>query len=596
VQGLGVFRSRSFWKLFASLGALVAFTTLVAGLLADHWVASAIAEDIVAALEDECVLSAPLAERALGEPKGGEVQDRLVELGRASGLRLTVVRADGRVLADSSGDPADMSDHGSRPEIVAARVHRVGTSERLSDTLGIPMVYVARRIDQDGRTLGFVRVAMPSSAKDERLRASHRAVLVGAGAGLVLALLLGLVIAQRTTRPIAGMASYAQELRAGRYDARIEVHADGEVGLLAEALQRLGHETAERIATISQDDAQLRAMLAGMVEGVIAVDEQDRVAFCNAAARSQLGIETAEPTGRRLWELAPITDLEALLTQARETGSMAHREIELHRTGAEQVLDTHASPYRSGNRSGLVVVLHDISALRRLERVRRDFVANVSHELKTPLTAIRGFVETLLAGAVHDQENNVRFLRRIDANVERLSNLVTDLLSLARIEAQEGRVEKHPVDWRPVLTEVLRRHEDALVGKGLQREVTGTEEPLIVLGDAEAMTQILENLVDNAIKYTPAPGRVRIELARRDGRGVVTVEDTGVGIPPQDLDRIFERFYRVDKARSREVGGTGLGLSIVKHLVASLDGQVGVESKLGKGTRFTVEIPLAGAS
>src|SRR5262249_16300546 len=228
-----------------------------------------------------------------------------------------------------------------------------------------------------------------------------------------------------------------------------------------------------------------------------------------------------------------------------------------------------------------------------LERIRRDFVANVSHELKTPLTSIQGFVETLLSGALRDEKNNVQFLQRIDANVKRLTNLVTDLLSLARIESGQLEVQRGEVDWREGLDGVLRLREPALAAKRLTLSVEGRERALRVRGDREAMTQVLDNLVDNAIQYTNAPGRISIRLRAQDGQGQLAVEDTGIGIPASDLDRVFERFYRVDKARSRAAGGTGLGLSIVKNLVLRMDGEVRVKSVEGQGSTFTVLLPLA---
>jgi two-component system phosphate regulon sensor histidine kinase PhoR len=286
-----------------------------------------------------------------------------------------------------------------------------------------------------------------------------------------------------------------------------------------------------------------------------------------------------------------VAGLQELLDEERKKGAITHAELGIGPEGRRRVLAAHAGAFEGGGRSGLVIVLHDITEVRRLEQIRRDFVANVSHELKTPLTSIKGFVETLLSGALHDTKKAEQFLRRIDVNVERLHYLVSDLLSLARIESQGVEVALAPVDWRAVLRDVLRRHRHAAEQKGLA--LSADEHSLVVMGDTEAMTQVLDNLVDNALQYTPAPGRVHVRLESRDGVGVLSVEDTGVGIPKEDLERVFERFYRVDKARSRAVGGTGLGLSIVKHLVLAMHGQVTVESELGKGSRFKVEIPLA---
>jgi two-component system phosphate regulon sensor histidine kinase PhoR len=332
-------------------------------------------------------------------------------------------------------------------------------------------------------------------------------------------------------------------------------------------------------------------MIAGMVEGVVAVDDEDRVLYCNGAARHLLGIDGASLSGRRLWEAVRLASLVEMLGEARARREPIHRELIVHAGQREAVLEAHATAFNTRDGGGLVMVLHDISDLRKLERIRRDFVANVSHELKTPLTSIKGYVETLLTGALHDEQNNVRFLEKIDAHVSRLSDLVQDLLSLASIEAREGKLTPGPVDWGPIVDSAIRRHEGAFDRKHLSRSVVG--HCPTVLGEAEGMTQVVDNLLDNAIKYTPEGGAVCIRLSANETQGRLEVEDTGIGIPEEDRHRVFERFYRVDKARSRELGGTGLGLSIVKHFVHAMNGSVQVESHVGRGSRFVVSLPLA---
>ena len=281
------------------------------------------------------------------------------------------------------------------------------------------------------------------------------------------------------------------------------------------------------------------------------------------------------------------------MSGARASGELVRDELQIGIGDSAQLIETHASPFRGEQASGVIVVLHDVTDLRRLERVRRDFVANVSHELKTPLTSIKGYVETLLSGAMADPETNARFLQKIDRNVDRLVALVQDILSLARIESQEEGVRTVPVEWGPVIRSVLAHHEDDFVRKNLALDFQDPGRPVVVMGDKEAMVQVIENLVNNAIKYTPQGGRIGVRLAVEDSLGKVEVSDTGIGIPRKHLDRIFERFYRVDKARSRELGGTGLGLSIVRHLVAGMNGRVGVESQVGVGSRFSVSLNLA---
>jgi two-component system phosphate regulon sensor histidine kinase PhoR len=341
-----------------------------------------------------------------------------------------------------------------------------------------------------------------------------------------------------------------------------------------------------------------------MVEGIIAIDNAGRILFSNQAASRLLHSDMRLSRGEDFKNVPAVNLLADLINDARQTSGLVTREVRMGPRENQIFIATKALPFANSESGGLsaadgvVIVLHDITNVRRLERVRRDFVANVSHELKTPLTAIKGYVEALLGGAMEDPVTNVRFLEKIDRNVGRLSNLVQDILSLARIESHEdvdlGDAASVRIDWRSIVQAVASAHEDEAAAKGITMSVKLSDEPLVVAGEREAMRQILDNLVSNAIKYTPKSGQVWIDGHKSAGSECeIVVRDSGIGIPEKHLDRIFERFYRVDVARSREMGGTGLGLSIVKHLVAGLGGQVTVESKVGAGSAFTVHMKLA---
>jgi two-component system phosphate regulon sensor histidine kinase PhoR len=587
-----VLRSRFLWRLFGGYALVLVVTGLLVGWQVQRRLEARLLASLRGTLESQCLLLRSYAERVLPAGEAGLAAE-LARLRAGTGLRMTLVGADGRVLGDSHEEAGIMENHADRPEIAQAREQSLGVAHRRSRTTGVETLYVAHRVGPAEQPLGFVRVARPTAYMEEELGEVERSVALGTSVGMLLALLLALALARHSSRPIAAITRVAADLSAGRYESRVRVGRDDELGLLGETLNGLGAEITRRIAALSQEDAQLRAILASMIEGVVAIDEEARVAFINEAARTLLQIPGAVQPGRALWGLAPIRALEELIARARRTLAHETREIELHRGDKERVFQAHASPFQGGGRSGFVLVLHDITELRRLERVRRDFVANVSHELKTPLTSIQGFVETLLGGALHDEANNMRFLQRIEANVKRLTVLVSDLLSLARIESGQLGVQCVPVDWQDVLEGVLRLREPAVAAKGLSLSVEASARTLRVRGDREAMTQVLDNLLDNAIQYTSAPGRIVIRLAARDGSGWLSVEDSGIGIPSGDLDRIFERFYRVDRARSRAVGGTGLGLSIVKNLVLRMEGEVMVASVEGQGSTFTVRLPLA---
>jgi len=607
VQGLRVGGTRFFWRLFATYSAVVLTTALIAYFLVARTQNAALSAGLERTLKSATFLVQPLAADAdrLGAPKLAEELERLRA---ATGYRITFLRADGGVVADSHEDPVVMDNHGARPEVLRARDEPFGVAQRYSKTVRYEMLYVARR-DRVGDELGTVRVAMPLVEVQERLAKARGAAVAGTGVGLVAALVLSLFVARRTTAPIAEMRGVAEELRRGNYAARVARLPNDEVGVLGDTLNRLAGEVAQRLSHLAREDARLRAILAGMVEGVVAVDGEDRIAFLNRGARRLLSVEEDEAVGHRLWEVVRLAGLEELLAQARESGEVQRRELE---AGGPSVrtLEAHASPIESvqvqgaeddaapaeaeaaARGTGLVIVLHDVTELRRLERVRRDFVANVSHELKTPLAAIRGFVETLLSGAQEEADVRERFLSRIDDNVGRLSHLVTDLLSLARIEGQAHAIQRVPVDLGDVVRAVAERAHGAAERKGVTLSIEGCEDGVSVLGDAEGLTQIANNLLENAVNYTPGPGRVSVRVSRTATRGVIEVTDTGVGIPRDDLRRIFERFYRVDKARSRELGGTGLGLSIVRNLVQAMHGHVHVDSEVGQGSTFRVEIPL----
>jgi two-component system phosphate regulon sensor histidine kinase PhoR len=586
-------RSRFFWNLFLSLAAVLLGTGLVIDAVVEPRLRGERIDELRRTLAGECDVLAPFLVAELEAGRGDQLAAR-VPRREEQDRRVTIIAPDGRVLADSHEDPAAMDDHSRRPEVVQARSEPFGSARRHSHTLDLDMLYVARRLSgADGGLLGFVRVSVSVAQVRGELWVTRRAVLAGSAIGILGALVATFALSRRITRPLAEITASARRIAAGDHSSRVRMSRQDEIGQLGEALNELGAQIAHRIADLSREDAQLRAMLAGMVEGVVAVDREDRVAFMNQAARVLLDVGESRPEQRTLWDLAPIRELEELLVNARTNGGAELREIDLHRGGRERVFQAHVSPFRDGDQEGHVLVLHDTTELRRLERVRRDFVANVSHELKTPLTTIQGFVETLLSGALHDPEHNERFLRRIEANVKRLTALVADLLSLARIESGQVVVERRPVDWQDVLEDVLRLRESALQGKKLALDLSRARRGTRVRGDREAMTQVLDNLIDNAIQYTAAPGRIEVVIEATGSHGVLAVRDTGMGIPEVDLDRIFERFYRVDKARSRAAGGTGLGLSIVKNLVVRMGGEVRVASREGEGSTFTVLLPLA---
>jgi two-component system phosphate regulon sensor histidine kinase PhoR len=385
------------------------------------------------------------------------------------------------------------------------------------------------------------------------------------------------------------MATAAQAMAEGEYDQRIVATEfdESSIFLLGQALNSISGDLAERVRAISEDRHRLETVLAATLEGVIAIDSRGRVTLMNQAAQRLLGVRADECLGRPFegsFHQRQLVDLEQQAVSSNEL-----RTGEIRQAG--KTLEVYATPLKEG--MGVVLVIHDVTEMRRLETLRRDFVANVSHELKTPLTSIRAYVDTLIDGGLQDEENNLRFLKKIEVHASRLAALITDLLSLSKIESGDAFSQHMRVDLGELVLGSYQRLGPLAEAKGQKYEIHRPLEPVYILGDTEAIHQIFDNLIDNAIKYTEGGGAIDISMEREGDRVRVDVKDTGIGIPQEDLPRIFERFYRVDKARSRQVGGTGLGLSIAKHLVQAMNGEIEVTSRGGVGSTFTVRFPAA---
>jgi two-component system, OmpR family, phosphate regulon sensor histidine kinase PhoR len=393
-------------------------------------------------------------------------------------------------------------------------------------------------------------------------------------------------------RPVAALTEAAAAIAAGDYQHRVYVPNRDELGALAQSFNRISQELAARMTRLGQSHEQHSTVLGGMIEGVIAVDARQRIVLANKAAGRLFDFRAANAEGRPLLEVVRNHALDQAVSEA--LAARVPQRLEIGRDGTDKLrTDVHVTPLPGEPCPGVVLVIHDTTELRRLESLRRDFVANVSHELKTPLSSIKACAETLRNGALADPQASERFLGRIEEQSDRLHHLILDLLSLARIESGQQTFDISAVGVAEVANACIEAHRQAAEAKNIQLSAVPWPEDCRVRADREGLREILDNLVDNAIKYTPQGGTVKLQW-RIDGDGAsIDVVDTGIGIHASEQPRVFERFYRVDKARSRELGGTGLGLAIVKHLVQSFGGKVSVESEPGKGSRFRVELPRA---
>jgi two-component system phosphate regulon sensor histidine kinase PhoR len=526
-----------------------------------------------------------------------QLQTDVRQFGQETGLRFTLVATDGSVLADSEKESLDtvaaMQNHRDRTEIIHALARGKGFAQRTSATLDEPYHYFALRAEVDGRPVGIVRTAVTTASIQSLARSVRRVIWGLAGLVFLCVFVLSYWLVGRIIRPVATLTQAAEAIADGDYTHRVYVPSRDELGMLAQSFNRMSQELDARLTQLSQSHDRQATVLGGMIEGVIAVDHRQRVVFANTAAGRLFSFRPPAAEGRTLLEVVRNHELDLAVSAAIATGQP--QRLETFREGAEKQLSAivQATPLPGDPCPGVVLVMHDTTELRRLESLRRDFVANVSHELKTPLTSIKAYAETLRGGAIDDREASMKFLGRIEEQAERLHHLILDMLMLARIESEQQAFEIGTVSVAEVVDQCLDGHRPSAEAKRIGLSVVPAQPECFVHADKEGLREILDNLVDNATKYTPEGGQITVRWNAARDLARIEVEDTGIGIPADHLARVFERFYRVDRARSRELGGTGLGLSIVKHLAQSFGGNVAVSSETGRGSTFTVHLPLA---
>jgi len=508
--------------------------------------------------------------------------------------RVTVILPDGRVVGDSEEMPANMASHLDREEIRDAYLGKVGVRIRHSDTLKQDMMYVALPLYVDNRLSGVLRTSVPVTAIDERLGTIRWRISLGA---LLIALLasLGSWYASRIiTRPLEKMRDGARQFANGVMTHRLPLYDIYEFSALAETMNQMAEQLQQRLEEITSQRNKTDAVLSSMREGVIATDMAQRVISINRAAASMFGVSVKSIHGQSVLEIFRNHEFQSLMTQSLSSGESLESDI-LHYNDGERIFNVHCTPllYTMQKRIGGLLVISDVTQLRRLENMRRDFAASVSHEIKTPLTAIKGFVETLCTGEVDDQEETRRFLTIIDKHVNRLATIIDDLMQLSRIERDDEIQQIGLACCRiaDVVNTAISHCTEGIHDKGIDVQFS-CEPDLNGCFDATLLEQAAVNLLDNAIKYSPAKSIIHIEALTVADEIQIRFKDQGMGIAKKHLPRLFERFYRVDKARSRQLGGTGLGLAIVKHIAQAHGGNVTVESELEKGSTFTLHLSI----
>jgi two-component system phosphate regulon sensor histidine kinase PhoR len=522
-----------------------------------------------------------------------ELQRLTSEMARRANSRITIVLFSGEVVADSEEDPARMENHARRPEIAEARRGNPGSATRFSPTLRESMLYVALPMESEGKVVAVVRTAISVESIDEVLAGVHGRVFLVTLLVAIIAGLVNLASSQRISKPLEQLKEGALAFSRGELHHRMPVPESEEIAALAEGLNLMAERLDERIRQVVEQRNEHEAILSSMVESVLALDTQARVIRMNRAAGETFGLDPHEIVGRNLEEVARNTDLLDFVQKTLQSSEPVNQEIVLIGE-TERILRAHGTVLSnsSGTCIGVLVVLHDITSLRRLERVRRDFVANVSHELKTPITSIKGFVETLLDGAIYNPEDAQRFLQIILRHADRLNAIINDLMTLSRVEQRAGHGEIALGKTRLIATlkSALQLCEVAARAKNIPVELKCPDN-LSAAVNSHLLEQAVVNLLDNAIKYSDEGQPVQLTAFRGDNNVVIEVRDCGSGISREHLPRLFERFYRVDQARSRNMGGTGLGLAIVKHIAQAHGGRVEVDSELRSGSTFRILLP-----
>ena len=594
-------RPRLFWRIYATYLIIVVLCTAAVGFYAVRSVRDFYYDQTERELQARGALIREQLVAAMDADSPQQLEELLRRLGEASGTRITLIAADrpgsarGEVLADSDSDPATMENHADRNEFLLALLGRPARMIHYSDTLGESMMYVAIPVREDGRITTVLRTAMPLTRMNDALGVLYGSIAISALVVAVIAAAIGFWVSRRISGQMRAIKAGAERLAAGDFSHKLFVPRVEEFASVAESINHMAEELDDKLRRLTHERNEREAVLASMVEGVLAVDIDERVIAVNAAAARLLDTDPASAEGKAIQEVVRNPDLQHVVAQTLG----GHRPVEadiVMRVGAEernlQANGTLLHGDDDGSDVGAVVVLNDVTRLKRLEAVRRDFVANVSHELKTPVTSIKGFAETLEDGALDDPVAARRFVRIIAGQADRLNSIIEDLLALSTLE-QSGDsplLQLEEADLCDVVAVALEVCGPKAEAKSieLREDCPGC---LLARVSPPLLEQAVVNLIDNATKYSAEGSAVVVTIAERGDEVVVSVADEGQGVAREHLPRLFERFYRVDKARSRDLGGTGLGLAIVKHVAQIHGGRVSVDSVVGRGSTFRIHLP-----
>jgi two-component system phosphate regulon sensor histidine kinase PhoR len=586
-------RKKLVWQIFPSFLLITLLSLFAVSWYAAQSLRQFYLDHTAADLYARAQLLEKLVDGQLEPLDAGTVDSVCKEMGRSTDTRFTVILLSGIVVGDSIETPDQMDNHAGRPEIKQAFAGKRGRSLRYSSTLRQEMMYVALPITDRGEHIAVVRASLPTTFIENELNSIRIKIIIG---GIIIAILaagVSLAISRRISRPLETMKKGADRFADGELSHRMDTPDSTEMASLAEAMNQMAAHLETHIKAVSDQRNELETVLSSMLEGVIAVDSHERIISVNQAAARLFETDLETFQFRSLQETIRNLPLQQFINKALSSNQPLQEDITLFQN-QHRILEVKSSPLLDADQIhvGTLIVLNDVTHLRRLENMRSDFVANVSHEIKTPLTAIKGFVETLQHGKVEKPEETQRFLDIIQRHVNRLNSIVEDLLTLSKIEQEDEAGTLNLRNWKvaDVFQAAIQLCRSKAEEKNLNIEVAGNENARADF-DPTLIEQAVVNLLDNAVKYSDPGGTITVSAEEKDSEILINVRDQGIGIAQKHLPRLFERFYRVDKSRSRQLGGTGLGLAIVKHIARAHGGHVTVESTVGEGSTFTIHLP-----
>ncbi|MBI5641683.1 MAG: PAS domain S-box protein [Nitrospirae bacterium] len=571
--------------IFRRLFLLYAVVILAAALFMEVFVTSAVRDNYVGNLGKNLAVQINLISKAISFGQTG-LDSFCRQLKQDTGARVTIIASDGRVLGDSDAGSQGMDNHLNRTEIAQSHFADAGVAIRYSDTMKYDFLYVAKKISRDEKEEGFIRLAVPLTDIDKAVNLLRIKIILVV---VILLMLTGVFVLWQTDhlrRLLMQITDFSRSLSRGEIERRLFLNNAGEFSEIADNLTSMSLKLQDMMNRHEEEKNRLNVIFRSVPDALLIIDSRGMITLSSSSARDFFG--DISLSGKRYAEAVRNHEFADLVEEVRKNNAPGMTEFRID-APVERYLRVRVSPvsYRENEFSGFVAVFHDITEHEKLEQVRKDFVANVSHELKTPITAIRGFADTLLEGAIEDRENALKFIGTIKSNSERINSLVDDLMTISRIELGVIRVEKAVIDIYDVFGNVMEIFRDRAEARNLALSTHIRPELKMISADRNRLLQILTNLIDNAIKFTET-GSVTLGIEQDGGRTFIFVEDTGIGVPAKYLPRLGERFYRVDPARSRKMGGTGLGLAIVKHLVKAHGWSLQIESAPGKGTKVNI--------